>query len=280
MRKPFLFALLCMVPRFVLAQIVPGGPSQAQCDTAIANLQAGNRNASWDWIGFCGQPAISPVVQALSSATTETDSTYLRKLWGAASRIRNPDVFSTSLQILSNKSATVPARIMALFVAQSQRDNSVMVGSAMSWTAFVSNPIGTQCPLVSVPHTIYGISEALPTDYVAQLAHITDFISRDNTDNQVLRDWARCVRLRLWEVPDTIDPSLLQLSYVCGRKFLVTNASDRAVLVTYRMSTGETADFAAKAGGATNFHTISTGSVTLFYEGQAIATVENGGTAC
>ncbi|MGH7719036.1 MAG: hypothetical protein ACREON_09370, partial [Gemmatimonadaceae bacterium] len=74
---------------------------------------------------------------------------------------------------------------------------------------------------------------------------------------------------------------LIQLSYVCGTKFRVNNLSSKWIDVSYQLqNTEERGDLAVGPQTEEIIWTHETGTVVLFYLGNAIRTVANGGTAC
>jgi hypothetical protein len=80
----------------------------------------------------------------------------------------------------------------------------------------------------------------------------------------------------------------IDLVYVCGNKFLATNANPVAVVVTYRvLGTTETGSLTLSPGpggdpgySETELLTTETGIVELYHEDQRVAARANGGLAC
>jgi hypothetical protein len=124
----------------------------------------------------------------------------------------------------------------------------------------------------------------LPAEYGEQIATVTEGIWFDPNEPVVIRDLARCVRVGVRDlVPETVDPELIELSYVCGNRFAVKNLHPKFwAKVTYRvLGTTEAATFSVRPGGQIRvFNTLDTGTVDLSYLGQVIQTVENAGVAC
>jgi hypothetical protein len=236
----------------------------------------------WFRIAECGAQAATALADGIRDARFEDDLDYIALLHARATEVRDPGVLSAALEVAADPSASIPARVMSLRVVY--RHKNATVDFRGSWQALVSTPRGISCTLEPMIHHRLLYESPLPAEYGEQIATVTEGIWFDPNEPVVIRDLARCVRVGVRDlVPETVDPELIELSYVCGNRFAVKNLHPKFwAKVTYRvLGTTEAATFSVRPGGQIRvFNTLDTGTVDLSYLGQVIQTVENAGVAC
>lgn len=253
-----------------------------QCTAAVASLTAGNRTGDWDFIAACGQPGVTAVVNAVAALRDETDSVYLQRLVTVASDLKNPDLLAASQQIATDNSATVPARLTALLIMIGQYDNRLVLPSECSWGQFITLSSGSGCRLTRIEDVEYVQVAAMPTDYVASIANTASQIASNALNPAVIRDFAQYLRAILSiQVPETVAPASIVVSYTCGNKFRVTNNGSIWADGSYQVgSTTEHGAISVPPNGSIDVYTIKTGSLTVSFPGFSTPPTANGGLSC
>jgi hypothetical protein len=263
----------------VSGQRIDAPISADQCTAAVASLTAGDRTGDWDFIAACGQPGVTAVVNATAALRNETDSVYLQRLVRVASEIRNPDLLAASQQLAMDNSATVPARLTGLLIMIGEYDNTLMLRSECSWGQFIS---GGPCDLTRVTDVEYTQDAAMPSDYVASIANTASQIASNAQNPAVISKFARDLRaLLLKQVPETVAPASIVVSYTCGNKFRVTN--NGSVWADGRYQVGGTTEHGAISvppNGSIDVYTIKTGPLTVSFPGFSKPPTANGGLSC
>jgi len=282
--RSFLVAnVLLTLPAALHAQRIPGPPpTAAECSAAVTALAAAERwGSSWGRIPECGVEGGLAIANALNAVKTVTDSIYLRYLLGAASSIRDGNVWQAAITLSGDKTATLEARVIGLLVLLNQHDVMAALRLDLSWNQLMTVPRAT-CRFASDLHAAYLSDNSLPRGAVIRAAAHFDAVEEDFTNPAVVRTVAECARVLLRdEVPETVDPALIRLSYVCDTKFRVTNLSSKWIDVSYQVrNTDEHGDYAVGPQSEEMIWTDEIGTVVLFYLGKAIRTAANGGTAC
>jgi hypothetical protein len=257
-------------------------PTAAECGAAVAALAVPNRDMSgWERVAECGVQAGQALGTALTNARTETDGKYLSNLWTAAAAIRDPSVLNSAIALARDRSATVPARVVALVVALAQHVRGVGI-TGWPLDRLTTEPWGPRCAFAVTTHQLPGSQNPVPTTYVRRLAALYDEVGWAADENPVLADIARCARVVLRnDVPESVDPSRITLTYMCGTKYRVTNTAPKGATVTYRVShTREAGDLTIPPKGSRDFYTVFIDAVRLEYNGRVIQEAENGGREC
>jgi hypothetical protein len=275
-------AITVTAPQVAETQISAPPITNAQCATAVSDLNVGQTNGQWDILGQCGEAGTAAVVAALRAARNNTDSSYLKRLKAVASSIRHPDILLASREIALDNTAGVGARAISLMVLLAQYDKSLSLPFTLSWIKFTTVPMKSACLVYPTEDAPYAQQAAMPTDYLTTIASTADQIEHNGTEPAVLRDLASCVRTSLsHKVPRTVSPNDLTVTYVCGNKFHIANASYDAALVKYRLQTStQTKDVSIRAGGSADVWTNVTGALVVSIDGTELPPVQNGATAC
>ncbi|MFN2602574.1 MAG: hypothetical protein ABR582_07455 [Gemmatimonadaceae bacterium] len=254
-------------------------PSADECTAAVASLTAGEHTGDWNRIARCGEPGITAVVNAIAALRNETDSLYLQRLATVASYIKNPDLLGASQQIATDNSATVPARLTALLIMAEQYHNALTLRTDCSWDQFVNGP---GCELTWITDVEYVQVAAMPSDYVASIANTASQVASNTQNPAVIIKFARDLRaLLLNEVPETIAPASIVVSYTCGNKFRVTNNGSIWADGSYQVGgTTEHGAISVPSNGSIDVYTIKTGPLTLSFPGFSTPPTANGGLSC
>ena len=275
--------IVVTAPQIAKAQTISAPPiTDAQCAAAVSDLNAGQTTGQWDILGQCGEAGTAAVVAALRAARSNTDSSYLKRLKTLASSIRHPDMLLASQEVALDNTAGVGARAISLLILLAQYDNSLVLPFNLSWTKFTTVPMKSACRLYHAEDAQYAQQVAMQSDYLTTVASTADQIAHNGTEPAVLRDLASCVRTSVSnKVPRTVSPTDLTVTYVCGNKFHIANASYNAALVKYRLQTAtQTKDVSIAAGGSVDVWTNTAGALIVSIDGTELPPVQNGATAC
>lgn len=280
----FVALLFAGGPATLGAQAIPAQPiTPEECQAAVSALESGAReSAKWSRLSACGSVGASALGRAVTHARLETDSMYLLSLLSAANRIRDAQVLSAGLNVAEDNGASQPARVMALLVLLGQYDNALGFPMSVSWHDLTTVPRGPACQLASNPEATYASDQGLPPEGLQRTATVTERIARQRANSAVIRDLASCVRQAISDsVPESINPGLIQLRYICDNKFGVRNHSDEWIDVSYAVAgTSDRGDLTAAPKAETAFVTDTAGTTQLFYQGRVVASMANKGKGC
>jgi len=261
----------------------PGRPplTSAECQTAAQALAAGSRQTwRWERVAECGASGAAALSAALGAARASTDSVLLSALFRTGSRVRDAALWQASLNLAADRSAAVPARVVGMMVAVAQYEPG-LIPVEPTWTRFVTVPMGTACRFERSEQSGWTSDLGVQSGYLESTAAALDARSVDATESPVIRELAACLRAYLSGVPQTVDPALITLAYVCGTKYRVANASPFPVTVSYALFHGsERGELPVPPNGAAFIVTNFVYGITLYYQGQAIREAQNGGTTC
>lgn len=280
MRKFIVACLMTLAPAAAAAQNPP--PTPAECQQAIDSLQAGSRNVrAWGFIAQCGSAGAAALAARMNGLGAEADTVYLVQLLASISLVKDSAVFRASRAIANNPSATVVTRATALQAMLTQYSPGGNLFRANGWAHFTGTPRGLSCQMMAfnAPHRYAG---PLPSDYLAQMAATLDSIVFRPGENAVIRDLAGCVRMAIKsQVPLSVPPSAITLTYVCGTQYRAANSSSRSASLRYRLQgTSEDLGLFVPANATQDFLTLKAGPVEVLQNGALIGTVKNGGTGC
>lgn len=276
--------LLAGGPTALRAQAIPSQPiTPEECQAAVSALESGAReSAKWSRLPACGSKGAAALGRAVMHARLETDSIYLLSLLSAANRTRGAQLLSAGLNVAEDNGASQPARVMALLVLLGQYDNALAFPMSITWHDLTTVPRGQACRLTSNPEATYASDEGSSPEGLQRTATVTERIARQRASSAVIRDLALCVRQAISDsVPESINPSLIQLRYICDNKFGVRNHSDKWIDVSYSVTgTNDHGDLTAAPKAETPFVTDTAGTTQLFYQGRVVASMANKGKAC
>lgn len=266
------------------AQVIPARPmTPEECLAAVSALESGARDGmGWSRLPACGSEGAAALGRAVKRARLETDSTYLLSLLSAANRIRDAQLLSAGLNVAEDNGASQPARVLALLVLLGQYDNGLGFPMTVSWHDLTMVPRGSACRLASNPEAMYASDDGLSADGLQRTATVTERIARQRANSAVIRDLASCVRQAISDsVPESINPSLIQLRYICDNKFGVRNHSDEWIDASYAVAgTSDRGDLTVAPKDETPFVTDTAGTTQLFYQGRVVASMANKGKSC
>lgn len=150
-------------------------PSTEQCRAAATALTHGARDGTgWERLVDCGDIAGNALASALHAARSETDVDYLARLYSAIARVRHPAVFTSTLDVMRDPAASVPARATAILMALSQHEPGRGLPPSVPFREAVTSSAGEGCQLVRFGRTLYRSSTPLPADYREQLVNATE----------------------------------------------------------------------------------------------------------
>ena len=275
--------MLLLTPSAIRAQ-----PSQSDCQAYAAALASGAQwGVGWERIHECGTAGSAALASAIANSAPKTDSAFLIPLISYAGSLQSSDIFDAAEELFATGTATVAARVMALFVVLGQWNPQITIAPQMSWTSLTTVPWGSVCKFS--PGIGHGFSASLSAPTPTQLGFAaTGFTNAANSTSEppVIRDLARCARQALKQdvplVPNTSNQFIF-LVYVCGTRFRVENDNPMWVPVTWRVvGTTEEGGFSLPPAGTPDrtFFTTNVGTVEILYAGQVIHSQPNGGTIC
>jgi hypothetical protein len=252
-----------------------------RCQERADSLGAGARDGlHWRYIDNCGANGAAALASRLATLTSETDTIYLGELLPVLTSVRAPALFEAARALANNTSATTAARVVGLATLIAQYTLAKDFISDKGWAATLNTPRGRNCLLGYAGGTPV-FQTSLPSGYQAAMAATLDSIELRPGENAVVRDLAGCVRRLIDEIPVNPPASALTMSYVCGTRFSVTNASVRPAELTYTVSS-DTAeyDLYVKPANSATFFTLRSGTVSLSLNGTVILTARNAGKGC
>ena len=282
--RPCLTAALLLVaactPRVGQAQLYATPATATECNAAISALKAKTPPApgsdAW-WVATrCGATGGSALASAATKLAATADTAQLRDAELALGDIRDAAVFQSVKSLATNTSATTPARIMALRVLLAQHTGSLHLP-----TPIRLSPDGQRCvpEIIARDATYSGAS--LPVEHAQQAFAAAKQVANSSAPADV-RLVARCVKEAYAAfVPPDVNPSLLRLTYVCGNKFRVQNPNADWADVRYDVEgTDDSGEHEVPPNGEITIETVKKGTTRLYYNGQLVQSLSNGGTTC
>lgn len=255
-----------------------GSPSKQECQAAAAKLTQGARDGTgWERLVDCGDIGGVALAKAVRAARSDTDVDYLGRLYSAVARVRHPDIFRSTLEVMRDPAASVPARATAILMALSQDDPSRGLPPSISYREAVTSSAGEGCRLVRFGRNLYRSSRPLPADYRQQLVKATEQLA---SAPPLVRAFAACANRVLRHDLGT-DVSKLGLVHLCGNRFRATNGSQDWIQVSYDVpGTKDKGDLMIPPSGETTFTTERGGATRLSYRGKLIKTAGNAEKSC
>jgi len=260
------------------AQSLPH-PTAKECEAAASSLAQGSDSSGWERLVDCGEMAGPAFAKAIIAAGSQTDVSYLGRLYSAVARVRHPAIFNSALEVMKDPAASGPARATAILMALSQHEPGWGLPPSVSYSQAVTSKGSASCRMVRFQKQLYRSSTPLPASYLQQLAHATEQLSTSSSPPSV-QALARCAhQVVVQEVGE--DVSKLDLVYLCGNRFRARNQSQEWVHVSYDVpGTHDRGDLTIPPGGETTFTTEKRGATRLNYRGKPIKTAPNSGASC
>ena len=255
-----------------------GKPSRQQCEAAATALTKGARDGTgWERLVDCGDIAGNALAKAVRAASSETDVDYLGRLYSAVVRVRHPAIFRSTLDVMRDPAATVPARNTAILMALSQHEPSRGLPPSLPYGEAVTSSVGENCQLVRFGRNLHRSSTPLPADYLRQLVNATEQLA---SAPPVVGAFAACAN-RVLRRDLGVDGSKLGLTYLCGNRFRATNQSGDWIRVSWEVpGKKDRGELMVPPAGETTFSTERRGDTRLSYRGKPVKTEPNGGKAC
>ena len=222
-------------------------------------------------------------VAAMRELRTSSDTAALKKILYDTRFITDSGIYVTAAEIAADPGASPEARVTSLGVlhAYDREGNFVLYEDLASGACTHLGLMNYRRPRTVSP---------LPPDYQERTHQIASTLSGGQTTPTIVRSATKCLMLsaRMREDDRPVDPSLIELVYLCNNRFAIRNGNRRVVMVDVRMAgTSEQwydqpvmARPEGQPYGETTFFTKATGTVELPYHGQVILSAANGGTTC
>jgi hypothetical protein len=268
------------------AQIVPGRPWTAEeCAGAAAELARGEREGiRWPGLAGCGLVGSVALVRAFRAARLETDTAYLRELYGTMARLRDSAIFQTALEVMQDSRATNQARGTAILTAVKQHDRCRTYPLGLSFGEVVTGSSGTGCRLVGNCIHVHQFQSPspLPADYVQQFGAAIDRLLDAGRTPAVVRDLAGCARGTIGGIlAKSVPLSSITLEYVCGDQFRVRNRSREWIRVSWTgVGSPHRLTFQVPPDSSVVHRALWRDSTRLHYEGKLVQSIANGGKVC
>ncbi len=244
--------------------------------------------AGLGWLPHCpgGSQAL---LSALVDARQETDTARLSLLARQLGDLQTGEVFSRSLEVLGDKTASSGVRITAMLIVSALIGGDQAVAGTTTADMFTATLPEGRCQLGRRPSGGFAREVEFPDAADLMAARALERVRDDQTESVQMRRLAACVRTNVPWVPAVVDPSVFDLRYKCGREFEVRNrgSEDRVLTYVVRDAAGRVIDEArvrARAGGGwQGFRTdldITTGQLELLLNGTRVAAVDMTGVEC
>lgn len=195
-----LLPLLGLAPELAHAQADPDATKRANnCRLAAQVIETGrpapHKEWAWQYIGYC-QPAqrVDAYLAAMEQARRSADVNFIRRSVLPVVLVRDGTLFETVLSIAADRSASVPARVVA-FMAMASIRNPV---ASPSYRGFIGGldeygmPRG-ECSR-RLAHSIeptHGPTP-FPSDFRQRIEAVRDRVRRDTSEAGDVRSAAAC----------------------------------------------------------------------------------------
>lgn len=275
-------AQLSIGATFLRSQVVPGSyrPTPIECREAAKSLVDRTSNdARWQTLPACGKAGGRELAEALKDARSETDPTYLERLYGAMATTRDPDVFAAALTIMQDAGASAQARSTAILIAVAQHNNAVALPLNLSLAEALQ---AGRCRLLPINHAVYRSTNPLPVNSRAQLGGALLDVSAAPGTPSLVKTFVDCTRsVMSGAIAEAVPTSAIRLTYVCDNRYRVENQSTEPVEVSWAVSGKRTkAAIVVPPKGQNTFTAQRRGPTTLYYQRKAVQTESNSGRPC
>lgn len=287
------------------------GPSRTGAPLALLILLGGQANAQETATCAAAASAISAI--ARPDVVSDSSATF-RRLFGCP--VSGPPQIARIWQVpglseievrrlLGYTVAILDTRILAALraVSQTASASSIVRQSAIAaMLPYVDASVTTNIDYLSrferrrptvthefdAPRAIVGAS-APSSGSIEEISTTLSSIARSTSDRRLKNVAIAGLRATYLASPSAvaIDASNINLSYVCGNKFLVRSGVLTGLNLRYEVSgTSDSREFVAlvpaedSTESRTFFHTLRRGPVRLIHRSRILATATNNGTAC
>lgn len=276
-------SLLASGPCPLGAQVIPLEPiTPAQCEAALLAFQSHPRDHSaWYRLPGCGALGGNALARAIRSAGARTDSGWMFPLYLGASEIRDSAVFNAALTVAGSTTATPEARVIAFLIGLSQLNRAIGIDMRVEPEALWTTGTPRGCPLSSyTDEGVFFSTTFLSPEADQQLAATADEV-RYSDAPLVVRAFAGCIRMMMFNVPVVVRDSLITMIYTCGNRFRVENRDREYLAATWHLATlPDSGWITVGPYSSFTFTTRSVGNVRLYQNGKLVATRDHGGIVC
>lgn len=294
-----LLAIFLVLSADAWGQAPPGPlPTPAQCQVAVAAVQAGNPTpkAVTTLAGCLVERG--PVLSAyLRHIMASQDTTRLSIPFEHAANVRDNTTFDAAREIAADPAASTVARVMSLWVLINYE---MPRGTTSTWTTISRGPHTELCgPGHNSTTQVIEGQTPLPADHTAITVSLADALNADPSAPDEVRSAASCLKgasrvdwnnLTPYPTPIVFPPvntGLITLVSVCGNRFTIRNANPITIGIFYDVTgTTETRPYGLppkpddQPYSETTFTTTHTGTVRVLYQGSPIATGTAPGPSC
>jgi hypothetical protein len=174
-------------------------PSQADCRRAAAEWSASRRSKEFTpasaMIPYCGAFGDSVLASALRRSVSESDTVYLRELYGEAVQHRSPLLLAAAGAVAVDRNATLPARVTALLLVLGQYQPAMGFPPSVGY-AELMGPTWPGCRI-----TIYNDSPPPGPPQLPQVlrgvAQALDSLATSPSEPTQIRSLAECVARKI-----------------------------------------------------------------------------------
>ncbi len=197
---PILLALLFLIPGCLGAQASPDSIHRRNnCRLAAQIIQTGTPRPqttwAWQYIGYCNPATqMASFRSAIQQARTSTDLVLIERAILSAATFQDEELFELTLEIAGDRTATVPARVMAFVALATIRDPSRH--HVYEW--FIRNldendmPQGG-CSMRSMhPFRHIDGPRPLPADFDSRIEQLRNRVLGDMSEPRQVRSAASC----------------------------------------------------------------------------------------
>ena len=196
-----LLLLSVLIPGLAQGQEDPGAVKRRNnCRLAAQVIETGHpaphREWAWQYIGFCdAEHRVGVYLAAMQQARTSTDLPFIRRALLPVTAFRDRMLFEKVLSIASDKAASVPVRVVAFMVLASTLDPMI----SPTYEGFVGGldeygmPSGGCSRRLAHPIEFAEGPNAIPSDYQAVIADVSERVARDVSETANVRSAAACV---------------------------------------------------------------------------------------
>jgi hypothetical protein len=194
MKARSLVLLVTLLPGCAFAQARPDSiHARNDCRLAVQVVETGHPAPHSDWayeyVVNCGRAGGSALASAMRRARSSSDVAELEAMTRSLRTFRDGEVFVASLEIAGDKSASVPARVLAFRSAIA----SESPGRTLTYEQMTRRDANGACVgLGGTPHDDITEGAPLPLGHTDRLIELAENVIGDNNEPAQVRQAARC----------------------------------------------------------------------------------------
>lgn len=151
--------------------------------------------AGWarGFIGACPEDIGAALATAMLRMSTSSDTAALDRIFGLTFTVQDPGVFAAALRIAGDRSASLPARAVALRSLDWAVSRAPAVISVKGLFAYADSTLYGRCWVTGEPPHGWVVRSPLPIDYQAQARSLGLRLRSDPNESWVVRALADCI---------------------------------------------------------------------------------------